>query len=431
MKNKTLKLFGVVLALSALVIQSFATLTATVTPGYVFGPTEIPSIASLNELGEPSITIAGTVDGTTGLTPGSVNGSLLANSVVDGITLDYNSASPRAIQVAPGGISTNQINVSLFNGGGVVGGSGQYVMLWIDTNYFFLGTNSFANTNSVAPTNGVPTTNNTLMPFPWLSLTTNCIVDTNINANAGIEVTKLQNGGTNGVLVSTPQTTNVWARQGLAFVMNSAAMYFTNVLTNLTLVGTNISGQPIYSTNFLTNVTAQVAWTQNLQQVQTNILLNATTAGFGTAPTSYLIPHFFGELPTSVHAWLQPLGTFVITSNVVGSVTNYMTNAPSVGPALDWKDVYYKSGTTASFLNNSILSPLNPTYWNGTTTYPVFTWTADTNYVYVTQNVFATTGYPGNPDGVNWQFYTNSSSGTWTGSWLTLTNYLLNVTIRY
>jgi len=104
-------------------------LTASVQPGYVFAPGERPTTATLNQLGQPTISIAGTVSGTVGLAAGTVTGTHLANSVPDGVTIQFNTASPRQLQIVPavggsgGGVSETNISSAAL-GAGLAGGSG-------------------------------------------------------------------------------------------------------------------------------------------------------------------------------------------------------------------------------------------------------------------------------------------------------------------
>lgn len=101
MKKKILLLVtGCLIAL-----QCVADLAVTVVPGYSFAPNEVPTTDHLNLLGEPTISVTGTLDGSTSLSAGSVNGTLLADSVVDGITIGYNASVPRALQVLAAGIA--------------------------------------------------------------------------------------------------------------------------------------------------------------------------------------------------------------------------------------------------------------------------------------------------------------------------------------
>jgi hypothetical protein len=105
MKN----IIGIILLIGLAAATAWAELTATVQPGYQFSAGERPTVDTLNLLAKPSVSIAGTVSGTVGLAAGTVTGTHLADSVVDNITLDYNGASPRAIEIMPGGVTSNQL----------------------------------------------------------------------------------------------------------------------------------------------------------------------------------------------------------------------------------------------------------------------------------------------------------------------------------
>jgi hypothetical protein len=57
-------------------------------------------VADLNALGTPSIQITGTLGGTNvALGAGTVSGTMLMDSVVDGVTINYNGSSPRGMQI--------------------------------------------------------------------------------------------------------------------------------------------------------------------------------------------------------------------------------------------------------------------------------------------------------------------------------------------
>src|SRR5258708_37416 len=104
--------YAVLLPLSAFQLFNFfalATLTVTITPGYEYRVLTGPRAATLTVPGTPTATITGTVDGSTGLSAGSVSGTLLADSVPDGVTLHYNGASPRQLAV---------LSTGLFDGSG-------------------------------------------------------------------------------------------------------------------------------------------------------------------------------------------------------------------------------------------------------------------------------------------------------------------------
>lgn len=106
MKKKIL-IWVLIMGLVELVPPTFGSLTVTVAPGYVFGPAEVPTINTLNLLGQPTIGISGTLDGTTSLAAGTVTGILLADSVPDGITIGFNGAVPRQLQTLGIGIARN------------------------------------------------------------------------------------------------------------------------------------------------------------------------------------------------------------------------------------------------------------------------------------------------------------------------------------
>lgn len=105
MKNMKNKILLAVVAGTLIGVQAFGDLTVTVVPGYQFGANELPTTDHLNLLGEPTISVTGTLDGSTSLSAGSVNGTLLADSVVDGITIGYNASVPRALRVLAAGIA--------------------------------------------------------------------------------------------------------------------------------------------------------------------------------------------------------------------------------------------------------------------------------------------------------------------------------------
>lgn len=106
----------------------FAQLSATVTPGYQFGASERPTATTLNQLGQPTIAISGTIGGSVGLTAGSVTGTHLASSVADGVTLTFTNTSPQALKIKDGGVSTNQISTNIA-GVGLTGGAGSALTL--------------------------------------------------------------------------------------------------------------------------------------------------------------------------------------------------------------------------------------------------------------------------------------------------------------
>lgn len=102
------------------VIRCVGQLTATVTPGYSFSDGERPTVGTLNQLGTPTVEIAGTVSGSVGLAAGTVSGVHLTDSVVDGRFTVYTNSTPRAITIARyqtilWGITTN-VTLSVAHG---------------------------------------------------------------------------------------------------------------------------------------------------------------------------------------------------------------------------------------------------------------------------------------------------------------------------
>lgn len=109
MKGKNMKLLKSVVAMVCITLLAIwpvlANLVATVDPGWTFQPDEVPTLDHLNLLGQPTITVTGTLDGSTSLAAGSVNGILLADSVPDGVTIGFNGSVPRALQTLGAGIA--------------------------------------------------------------------------------------------------------------------------------------------------------------------------------------------------------------------------------------------------------------------------------------------------------------------------------------
>lgn len=128
---------GALLALASafwLLPSAFADLSAVVQPGYVFGPLERPSTSTLNRLGNPTITITGTIGGTNaGIAAGAINGTHFSDTVVDGTNITFNGASPRALKIVDAGVNVTQISEDIA-GDGLGGGSGTNLFLQLDTN---------------------------------------------------------------------------------------------------------------------------------------------------------------------------------------------------------------------------------------------------------------------------------------------------------
>ena len=70
-----------------LALTALGQLTATVNPGYQYADGERPTTDTLNQLGQPTISIAGTVAGTVGLAPLTVSGWHLMTADIDQLTL--------------------------------------------------------------------------------------------------------------------------------------------------------------------------------------------------------------------------------------------------------------------------------------------------------------------------------------------------------
>jgi hypothetical protein len=108
------------------------TLQAIVRPGYVYGALERPTTSTLNRLGNPTIEITGTIDGTAGINAGTVTGTLLSDSV-PGTNLTYDGSSPRKLVIKNSGVGSNQLD-SAISGFGLTGGGGAYLKVNIDSN---------------------------------------------------------------------------------------------------------------------------------------------------------------------------------------------------------------------------------------------------------------------------------------------------------
>lgn len=119
--------------------RSRGDLTAVVTPGYQFpvDGSQPTTYQLLNELGQPTIAIFGSVGGSNSVTPGSITTLAFAPSVFDGYTIGLDSGSPPSARVLTAGIvSKGLMSINTTN-----------LQLYIDTNYFLLSTNSTLDTN--------------------------------------------------------------------------------------------------------------------------------------------------------------------------------------------------------------------------------------------------------------------------------------------
>lgn len=271
---KTIKI-NLVLTLIALlaICPARANLTVTVQPGYSFGPGEVPTIDNLNLLGQPTIAVTGTIDGSTSLAAGSVNGILLADSVVDGVTIGYNGNVPRGMQVLGQGIAgrglTNRttttvdlnpdVSIAFFQG--VNGGVTNYQfgvnrtwqfnsifqpwLVWIQSTNAPLYTNAFW-----GYTNVQPVTNIVVAGFPTPTLTTTDTVPVVAGNQNGSNTVMTLNAlgqfvdGANQKLVST--------------VTISGTIHINDVVTAIAL--TDVDGQhsvmgTAYAVTATTNLT--------------------------------------------------------------------------------------------------------------------------------------------------------------------------------
>ena len=207
---KTLKfILAMICAWLLAVAPCGAVLTVQVTPGYAFGPDETPTTDHLNALGQPTVNVTGTLDGSTSLAAGSVNGILLADSVPDNISLQYNASVPRNLQVLSAGVAswglTNDgtttlriaFNPSLAWANQTNGLGGTNVLLSVNTNWVYSTIWKPAQIWSI-PTNGFATNASGVYTNP-----ANAWGWTNITA-----ITNLIQPGLGGTQVGTPTVTS-------------------------------------------------------------------------------------------------------------------------------------------------------------------------------------------------------------------------------
>lgn len=206
----------VICALVALLaLPAAAQLTAVVQPGYQFTTGERPTMTTLNLLGQPTITIQGTVSGSVGLAAKSVTGTILADSVPDGLTLDYNGASPRQLEVKNSGISTNQVATNFF-GAGLAGGAGTQAHVLVDGTSISVNTNNqLTLATNVGPAQikwGMVNLTGTTPTIDWsagltftnfLAVATTTYTFTNMTSGESILLALVQDG-TGGRLVTWP-----------------------------------------------------------------------------------------------------------------------------------------------------------------------------------------------------------------------------------
>jgi hypothetical protein len=243
-------------------MPALATLTATVSPGYQFSANERPTTSTLNLLATPTITIFGTVDGSTGLTPGSVTGTMLADSVSDTsagsakATLSwYSFGGGRALQVADGGVSFLQLATNVA-GRGLSGG---------------VTTNLNVNLDNISLT-----------------------LDTN-------NALKISDNYLAGIFYSYPATagfTNTWGLTNAFAITNYAMLIPTNQWTYTT----NVSGG---TTNVTTNSTANTLADGDVLSIKSTLQRTNTTATL-EALRSYLSPEHGMVKITNSQSWVVP-----------------------------------------------------------------------------------------------------------------------------
>ena len=298
---------------------ALATLTATVSPGYTFSTGETPTTAKLNLLAQPTITISGSVDGSTGLTAGSVTGNLLADSVPDGVSLGWNGSSPRALYVITLGLVDNQ--------GGIIA-SNNYLRLLVDTNYFQLSTNTIAGASTPPGTNR-------------LTLVAGSLKDTNISASAAIQVSKLSFANTNltgqtKLLVSDTNDVPVVANFGPGLQLTNASG------TNLTVILQSFTS-PLYTIS--TGVIGNQAhgWTNAPQFVRWVLVCQATNASYAVGD-EVDVNYFTGNnAPSGLFTGgANSTNVFLIYSGGTPSYPNKLTGATtSTAFGSNWKAKCY------------------------------------------------------------------------------------------
>lgn len=179
MKKKWTIAMKLLLALVTVLAASvaWAELTATVSPGYTFATGERPTTSTLNRLGNPTILISGTLDGTNaGISAGSINANMFAANVVDNVSIDFTNSSPQALRIKSAGVGVREIS-SAIAGSGLAGGSGSVLSVSVDD-------------AGIAITNDVLTLKTNLNPN-YLGVASNSVVvgtSTNRGVAMGVDV---------------------------------------------------------------------------------------------------------------------------------------------------------------------------------------------------------------------------------------------------
>lgn len=167
MKTKDHRILLALAALMGVLGSAQGQLTATVQPGYQFSTGERPTTATLNQLGQPTVTMAGTISGTVGLAAKTVNGVHLADGVVDNTTVEFNTASPRAIRIKAGGVSLEQLNAAVA-GSGLTGGGGTALSVQVDGVSLVIADGKLTVTGAVTPVGSVTAFAGAAAPTGWL-----------------------------------------------------------------------------------------------------------------------------------------------------------------------------------------------------------------------------------------------------------------------
>jgi len=170
MKTSFLILILILILIPAHAATNF--LNATVRPGYVYGANERPTTSTLNRLGNPTIEITGTIDGSAGIAAGTVTGTLLSDSL-PGTNLTYDGSSPRKLVLKNSGVGSNQLDAVVF-GFGLTGGGGAYAQVNIDSNSIV----------TTADGDGIQVTN--LQPWRIAWMTNTIIAATPYGTNAAV-----------------------------------------------------------------------------------------------------------------------------------------------------------------------------------------------------------------------------------------------------
>lgn len=168
------------------ILQCQADLSVVVTPGYTFSSNERADTSKLNRLGQPTISIVGTIGGTNaGIGAATIDGTMLKDAFVDGTNITWNTAGPRQLKIVDGGVGVTQIG-SAIAGFGLLGGSGTALRVNIDSNTITSGTDGDTLTlgTNLTPARLAWTTNTLLGGTPFytnaaISLPTGWYVDTN------------------------------------------------------------------------------------------------------------------------------------------------------------------------------------------------------------------------------------------------------------